>query len=180
MYGKYLYFPLFRCEPVTSIKSKVTLFREEEGRRKEREGPVGGRHGGGRGGSTVVKPGTELRRAATSFPATLRPGAGTLLDPRVSCLQAHPSESEDCPGLRYAPCTPRCGEGSLPPLHSRSTAFFAQLCRAGALDPAKLSCHLELRQSASSLGENVNFWNHTPFWLICLSCSKDSFIKYDN
>ena len=112
VHGKYLCFPLFCCEPVSYVKSKVNLFPEERGKEEKKEGgPVGGRHGwGGRGGSTVSK---GWHRAAAgalpSFPATLRPGAGTLLDPRVSCLQAHPSRVRGPPlASDTLPAAPRC------------------------------------------------------------------------
>ena len=55
VYGKYLCFPLFCCEPITSIKTKVNLFPKERRRKERREGrwEVGmegrGRDGAARG-----------------------------------------------------------------------------------------------------------------------------------
>ena len=161
VHGKYLCFPLFCCEPVSYVKSKVNLFPEERGKEEKKEGgPVGGRHGqGGWGGSTVSK---GWHRAAAgalpSFPATLRPGAGTLLDPRVSCLRAHPSRVRGPPlASDTLPAAPRCNSISAF-LFSAVQWFSLPSCvMQELLTQLKLSCHLQLPPICQLFGENVNF-----------------------
>ena len=164
----------FCCEPVTAVKTKV-YFRKKRGRRQ------GGREGWG-GRRSVVK-WTLVQRWGESRCLHFQPFSplerGPLLDPSTPFIRAHPSRVI---GLTLVsemlPPIPHCDIISILLFSTGWTIFFAKLCHGWALDSTKAVLPLTTYSNLPALlGEMWTFVNHIPFWLIFLSCPKDSFIK---
>ena len=166
--------------PYNLYKTKVNLFPKERRRKGRREWrwEVGMEGGEGRGSSTASK---GWHGAAAGV---LRPSQPpSTLEQALCWIPGCPASSASfpsqrtAPGLRYAPCRPSLWQRLCPALLCRSPVFFAQLYHAGALNPAKAVLPPAAPSNLRLFGGSVNFLSHTPFWLICLSCSKDSFVK---